>query len=249
MKDKCRNNLKDPSWLRKKYREEGLSQRQIAKLCGCSQATIWKKMKKYSIESRNYTVKKINFNSDTLYALGAILSDGYSFYRKNQGGYLNGLKVKDAKFRDEFANCLSSLELSVNRYTRDENSVTYYVAEAYSKGLHIWVKKLKKYEDVFSSKSQIESFLRGYYDGDGTLNHNGNENYSVYIISTDRKRAEWILNLFKRIDFTAYFYETKLENSWRGIEKNYRVGIHKREEIAEFMKHIGSSILRKKVRV
>jgi len=49
---------KDPLWLEKKYVTEGLSQREIADLCGVHRSTIRRWMDKFDIESRKSSHEK-----------------------------------------------------------------------------------------------------------------------------------------------------------------------------------------------
>ena len=160
----------------------------IAEEVGLHRTTLKKYLEKYYPEVK---LSKVQYNEnafDTIdteekaYWLGFLFADG-SMGSKNNTIELQ-LSAKDAEHVRKFARFMQyNQEIKFKRNKKDKNEEIYYDSCRVSfTNKHLWG-TLNSYgctpkksitlkfpdESIFSDKSLIRHFIRGYFDGDGTL--------------------------------------------------------------------------------
>jgi len=181
--------------------------------------------------------KELVKDRNLAYVLGAILSDGYSI--RWRGEHRVGLKVKDKKFADEFAQRLDSLGmLPVTRYSNNGGNGTYYSVQKCSKYLQKWV-EMARNRNIRLTDRVARLFIRGVYDGDGCLVKGEKGYYRVTITSCDSDFIDWISSLLSQLGFTPKIYS-------RGKGNGFNLRILNQKEVKRFIEEIGSSIPRKR---
>lgn len=235
----------DSIWLRRKYVDERVRTREIAKLANCSCTSINRYLSKYGIPkrrkgSREDRILYLPMSGDLAYVLGALASDGCASYLRKEGEYRIQLTVKDKPFAEEFARRIRALGLSaVVRQLKDG----YYRVAKGCKEIYEYYKKIPS---VLETLDQKRNFIEGYYDGDGSLYLDKKGYYHLSISSTVRKKAELISTLLKEVGISTHIYSYICRRQWRGIKEKHEVVIHKRVDVIKFAKEIGSSIPRKR---
>lgn len=250
---KCRCS----KWLYRKYVEESMTMREIAEIDGCTPETIHWHLRRHGIPARHsgWRTDNVGMGNEMAYVLGAILSDGSSCrYRSNRSqgyrGYRNKLAVTDKTFADEFADKLESIGLLPSRHIETRNNTVYYVVQKHSKSIFDFVGMLRAYNsECLVTFDQKRNFIRGYYDGDGSLYRDrrvGREkNFDVKIISTSKRKIGFLSELMKDIGIKHQIYERK--KNWNGINIEHSIHVMKQKDVALFMKLVGSSIPRKRI--
>ena len=186
------------------------------------------------------------------YILGVLAGDGYFSYgsmRRKYPGTI-GLSATDKEFVDEFASCLEQVYgLKSSRFTKGKkahNRKPSYVAEIYSVEV---AKDMFSYGVNFGSKSwmvpeaikraQLEikrSYLRGFFDSEGTVYFRENRDRYVAAFSTNLEGLKKIGKLLAGIEI-----ESKIsQEAWY-----YKIKISKRENLRKFAELVGFTIKRK----
>lgn len=186
------------------YFNQNKSQKEIGKIVNCHRDTIWKMFKEYGItpKSNSERVRKDNtfeqnfFNlintEEKAYWLGFLYADGYVSTEKDY----TRLKLKDLDHVEKFKNSLNYK----GKILKDSNIVEG-VKREYPM-IALWSKKFK--EDLiklgcFPKKSLIlkfpteeqvpfhliNHFIRGYFDGDGSVSTFYRKSQKSLILSTN----------------------------------------------------------------
>ena len=192
----------------KKLYEQGLGSPTIARMLGVKTGAISYYIGQYvglrtcSEAARKYSYDEQYFNridsADKAYWLGFIYADGY--ITRSKYNYILGIaiSVKDIKHLYNFRKCINSNH-PIHQYT---------VANGYNKGSkycriqicnQILYQQMIKF-GVFENKTSIlkpppidkklfKHFLRGYFDGDGSITKsnraNGRVEYAIKILGTN----------------------------------------------------------------
>lgn len=113
--------LNSPAWLREKYHDEGLSQREIADIVGCSKRPVNNRMEEYGIEKRpaHHLPNTLDepFSDEFVAILdGELLGDGclYPRYENSQGAVYQHGTAKSA-YLDWLTNLFESEGFSTQR--------------------------------------------------------------------------------------------------------------------------------------
>jgi len=190
--------------------------------------------------------------NDLGYVMGAIMGDGYIYKKKDRKDtwyvYLNSI---DKEFID-------ALEKALKRVTGHQPR-TYLYSHKFrnqpapyghtytyvSKGFKLvfcnsyWVKKIKKFIDTFYKgiislpKNVERSFLRGFFDADGSSSSN-----SIRFFNKDKKLLDIIRELLENQGYHVFFYD--YPNQTRKS-----IAIYRKAEQERFLREIGSSISHK----
>lgn len=190
--------------LEELYTKKRYSKEKIAKILGCSDWKVRKYMKEYGIETRSnreqalkYTVDENYFEKiDTenkAYILGFMYADGYIQAKRKHSNLKLGVSIqeKDRKLLEDIKKEMSATH-QIKTYT---TSSGYKIGSKYVR-LIISSEKLckdimdkgcleQKTENLFFPnnkqvpKELLPSFLRGYFDGDGSIYKNGSWRVSI----------------------------------------------------------------------
>ena len=155
--------------------------------------------KNRALSKNNDYFKKENHNMAWL--LGFIASDGT--IRKDRNQIKIGLSIVDKEILEKIKNEVQ-IENEVKEYT---NSQGYeccqleWTSEQHKKDLskyNIIPQKTFKLIPPYQLDKQYHlDYIRGYFDGDGSINTNGNNGIRFSICSATKEILEWILNCFE----------------------------------------------------
>lgn len=197
------------------YIENEISIKKCSKKFGIGASTLSRYLKERNIEVKKISLKKYSYNEDFFqdidnehkaYWLGFIAADGCI----NKTNNLEiGLAIKDKSHLEKFIGDIDGDPLML-KTTKDKARVFVCSVKLVKDLERYGVSKNKTFS--FNSIPKIEEnliphFLRGYFDGDGSISTNGkNRNGSV----------KWALNLIATEDFI---------DSWQGYFS--KIGITK----------------------
>lgn len=206
----------------------------IAKQYNVDDSVIKRVLKQNNIIIRNnnfYKCKNLNesyFNvidtAEKAYWLGFIYADGYITKRKNSDCFGISLSDKDIDHLIKFKNCINSSHkigiyinktgFNVEKHLKCCKICIYnqnFVNNLFNKGVLYNKSKIlisPTLEQV--PKEFISHFIRGYFDGDGSV-YKTNDGGCVSILGT-KNICEWILKYFKTVVNTnvkIYKYKNK----------------------------------------
>lgn len=199
-------------------------------------------------------------STDLAYILGVLLGDGtvYRNKRRNGAERIIALSVKDLEFAKAFLDALRKINLHPHFYFYRKNAT--YRVRAYSRIFHDWFKSLdmEKIEQLVTTSPELaRSFLKGFYDSEGSLILStkrycqGRRYYEhplieVRMSNTDNKKASLIFAVLKYLGFHPRIYKmfkTGGLNSAGVIE--ITISLKSRNEVLKFITEVGSSIPRK----
>jgi hypothetical protein len=191
---------------------------------------------------------KYNFDmdADVAYCLGAILSDGSAIYDDRE--YYVTLHVRDKAFAQAFYRRLEAVGLSPWMGEYDKR----VEVKCHSKKLYEYAREAETDYSILEPSEQRNAFVRGYYDGDGTLYVGEHDGYAsglqtrVSISTTDEKRSEYLMSLLEDMGYNPRSYSYDTELGGRPIT-SIRITIQRIKEIARFMREVGSSLERKRI--
>ena len=183
------HNYKNKEALQKEYWENELSIGKIAKKFNCQTATIKKylieldvvNLEKESIRSKKAIYKLDKFDSitdeETAYWLGFLYADGFIDDKNNR--IIINLQEKDKEHLESFANFIapgSTVDYYESYDKRSNKYATGYRLKIYSKEICNQLKKIgmipgkkEKYKIPNIPKCLLRHFIRGYFDGDGSI--------------------------------------------------------------------------------
>mgnify|MGYP001626382912 CR=1 FL=1 len=117
------------------------------------------------------------------FIIGDVAGDGYIIIREKRYEYIIGLKCKDVEHAMEFARCLEVVTGSKPYIRIRKNG--FYVVEGYSRTLYellkkpLDIEKLRYYIEY--SIETITSFLRAFFDSEGSIDKNGEYVFTIQI--------------------------------------------------------------------
>lgn len=209
----------DELFLRNEYYNNKHNQREIAKICNCSEFSINKSFKKFGIKplesisrKRKYTYNDNYFENiddeHKAYWLGYIMADGCIRYVKNKTSEIRltfCILRKDMKHLDKLCNDLNTNAKITECTTFLKDTQKYYQMAT----LKIYNKKIV--EDLIShnclpnkslnekipniSKELYRHFIRGYFDGDGCFSWNIETLKSSFNIVSGYEILKFILKI------------------------------------------------------
>lgn len=247
------------------YLTRGLSSRQIADIFGVSHPTILKRMRRFEIPRRPHARKIENTNfrrmtKEKAYILGVMCGDGClwkGFSKKKQvtkispnPEYHIRLVSIDKDFVDYFSECMKKIYgMQLSYKFRESKNIK-------SSDTHtVYCRRKEIFNDVASygnfstsawnvpkkilnsdKKKIIGSFLRGFFDSEGTVS---DRKYHLYVMafSTNLNGSKQIIGLLKRLEIRP----TKI-SFYRNY---YYFGISNKDGLVKFRKYVGFSIGRK----
>lgn len=183
---------KNNEWLLSK-REEGLNDTEIAKMIGCNPATVSKAFKRITGQVTKRKTYKINndlfsgYTPEECYWAGFILADGHIEQYRGYGRHTDNSKLrillseKDIKHLQKFAIFLGDENININTRSTNVFGKTYNQSEIKISRKSICNNLINNYEIMHTSKSTKEfispkipkemlpHFIRGYFDGDGSI--------------------------------------------------------------------------------
>lgn len=228
---------------------EELTMKEIAGLASCARSSIFRYLRRYNIPTRKKGFKlcRLPMSDDLAYILGAVASDGSAYYSK-KGEHIIEIRVKDKPFVEEVARRLQVLGFPATIYLCKGG---YYRIVKGCKEIYMYCKRIAIPDfSVLETPSQKRSFIRGYYDGDGSLafSKTGSYNgcYKILIFSAIRRRVELIADLLKTLGMHSNIRSQVSKKPDGELTELYCVGIERRVDVIKFAKEIGSSIPRKR---
>lgn len=223
---------KNDKWLKQKYVIEKLRPNEIADICGCSRNTIVRALNKINLDSkRKYTIKDNFFETYTkksCYWAGFINADGHieKSNRKNINSFKKtlslNLSIKDIEHLKKFNKCL----------TRENIIKTYKIDKYDMCRLQITRHKIcddlnDKFEIAYNNKSlkefisdkipdeYIRDFIRGHFDGDGSISISGNSVFmSIVGSKTICEQIKNILDKEYNKDIGKVYKDYKKDNMY-----------------------------------
>jgi len=203
--------------LEKLYWEEKLTQPEIAKKLGTTQAMISKWMRKYGVARRSRSeahTRKIDLSPtpDLAYILGVLKGDG-DVVCVSSGRYKTWqirLRVKEKRFALSFKQAVENLNLHTFWWTeRAKNNKVIYCVGAHSKMFVEWFTKLSLHdiEELLNNKKKlITSFIRGFYESEGTLYRGHAKSVKCKMTNTDKNLVDLVTRLLGKLGFDSRTY-------------------------------------------
>ena len=215
---------------------------------------IARNINKFSKKDTKYnTMSEYSLTPELMYAFGLISSDGnidshkITFKNKN----IELIKSIEKIFKNTFPKSKVSLKVRPDSY---EVSITNFILSALVRSLGLKsISKVKDIKPIFKlNEKLIATFLRGYFDGDGScsLKYLGKKGHSisVKIASVDNLTARRIRLLLKRLGIASSLHSwTPSSKSSFSENTMYEVSITNKFDILNFIKIVGSNHPRKSV--
>jgi intein-encoded DNA endonuclease-like protein len=216
----------NPETLRTLYWEKNLSINDIAKLLNLHPETIWKKFNKLGIPRRKasegrklkgYGTEHLNHpnlepSEDLCYILGVCLGDGY--ITKFGTLYSITLSVVSKEFAFSFKRALEKIGLHAYTWIVPPkgNQRKQFLVRANSKLFYNWYKTLtlSKIEQLLmSDRKYLVSFLRGFYESEGSYSQRRRRRSKIRIVNTKKELADLIFRLIQKLGFRASIRQCK----------------------------------------
>lgn len=210
------------------------------------------KLSKSHIGKINPHTKKLNFgiiNIETAYIIGCLCSDASILSKESHNRIVSGsirLVCKDNDYAIAFKNCLDK-SFKDSFFRENKNKKMYYVGIASTSLVIEIVKKWGFFrtktwsipKEIKSSTNEIKYyFLRGLFDGDGSVNKLGH----IRIQKINKKGLNEVYNLLKKIGIKSHFRFCKNTSKGNPI---YEINICDLENRKLFLTRIGFEIKRK----
>jgi len=144
------------------------------------------------------TFDDIKPTKELSFIIGDVAGDGYIIIREKTYSYIIGLKCKDVEHAMEFARCLEVVTGSKPYIGKRRDGL--YVVEGYSKTLcellkkPLDIEKLRYYIEY--SVETITSFLRAFFDSEGSIKKNG----KIYVYNTDLRLLNYVKELLLKLN-------------------------------------------------
>lgn len=226
----------------------------ISKKVGIDLDVLSSKIDRISIGKRSVEISSNPICEDLLYILGLVASDGTVFENKEGGTYYISFSNSQKKLVDVFISKLGELFQDVDlQLHKNQNGV--WIARANSKLLTLIAKRMGlTKEGMFSNlrpifklpRGYIASFLKGYFDGDGTCVVYGNK-AKIAITTSHFITAKRIQQLLKRLGIISKIQNRKSSGTF-GKKPVYDVVVYGKNDVIAFIDCIGTGHPKKKTK-
>jgi len=237
----------DSEEVERLYWDEEMSQNEVANQLDTSRSKIRTVMKNAGIPRRSHKDLRnepdLEWNRNLAYIVGVLKGDGH--VRMSGGSGQINLNVTSDKLARSLKNSLEEIGLNPGIYREEDAFERGYtnVLYCYSTSFYEWFTELsfdKLRERILSRKSMTKSFLRGIYEGEGFLTHQGDiaKGYALGIVNTNKSLVsllEGCLDSLK-IDYSTY-RQSRSEN-----KDLYTLKITKFHQINNFLNQVDPCI-------
>lgn len=225
-----------------KYINENYSLKQLGKEFGCSYGTIRNLLNKHHIKSRGskqgYPRNEFYFSKidteEKAYWLGFLYADGCV----HSNSYEISVNITDKEHVKKFQKAIEATnhKITVTNDKRWENAKTLYQFSIKDKQLHedltkwgcIPQKSLKIDKIPNIPRDFISHFIRGYFDGDGSLHYlKGTNNYRISFVGTQ----SFLMDIQKELQTNVSLY-------FGSSGKAYDLQISGRKQVERILNYI-----------
>jgi len=225
-----------------KYINENYSLKQLGKEFGCSYGTIRNLLNKHHVKSRGskqgYPRNEFYFNKidtpEKAYWLGFLYADGCV----HSDSYEISMNITDKEHVEKFQKAIGAInhKITITNDKRWENAKTLYQFSIRDKQLHedltkwgcIPQKSLKIDKIPNIPRDFVSHFIRGYFDGDGSLHYlKGTNNYRISFIGTQ----SFLMDTQKELQTNVSLY-------FGSSGKAYALQISGRKQIERILNYI-----------
>lgn len=225
-----------------KYINKNYSLKQLGKEFGCSYGTIRNLLNKHHIKSRGskqgYPRNEFYFNKidtpEKAYWLGFLYADGCV----HSNSYEISMNITDKEHVEKFQKAIGAInhKITITNDKRWENAKTLYQFSIKDKQLHedltkwgcIPQKSLKIDKIPNIPRDFISHFIRGYFDGDGSLHYlKGTNNYRISFVGTQ----SFLMDIQKELQTNVSLY-------FGSSGKAYDLQISGRKQVERILNYI-----------
>lgn len=225
-----------------KYINENYSLKQLGKEFGCSYGTIRNLLNKHHIKSRGskqgYPRNEFYFSKidteEKAYWLGFLYADGCV----HSNSYEISVNITDKEHVKKFQKAIEATnhKITVTNDKRWENAKTLYQFSIKDKQLHedlikwgcIPQKSLKIDKIPNIPRDFVSHFIRGYFDGDGSLHYlKGTNNYRISFVGTQ----SFLMDIQKELQTNVSLY-------FGSSGKAYNLQISGRKQVERILNYI-----------
>lgn len=177
------------------------------------------------------------------YVVGAVLADGCVF---KSTAYIVRLDVMDKDFAETFCKCLKEVTTEYSPCLYQSKRGTW-IAAVGSKKLYLAMKgfKLEWILEGEEKEKQASMFLRGFFDGEGTVY--ASEPRAIYAYNTDYELMLFVQKCLSVVGIYTNIHKKTDNRVNRSL--CYILGIYGRENIQKYHNKVGFSIQRKQERL
>jgi len=180
---------------------------------------------------------KLEPSKDLAYILGILKSDG-SVY---ETGYSRVIKLvtADRNLARAFVNALRNIGLNpgVGVYIRRDRKRPYYVVRAFSSAFFEWYQRLNL-EDIMrllASDNLRRAFIRGFFDGDGSLTYDPpRRKYMVAFYNTRKDLIKIVKAVLLELGFESTVWERRTPKG----KPYYHLHIFGKEKVLDFVRSV-----------
>lgn len=225
-----------------KYINENYSLKQLGKEFGCSYGTIRNLLNKHHIKSRGskqgYPRNEFYFSKidteEKAYWLGFLYADGCV----HSNSYEISMNITDKEHVEKFQKAIGAInhKITIINDKRWENAKTLYQFSIKDKQLHedlikwgcIPQKSLKIDKIPNIPRDFVSHFIRGYFDGDGSLHYlKGTNNYRISFVGTQ----SFLMDIQKELQTNVSLY-------FGSSGKAYNLQISGRKQVERILNYI-----------
>ncbi len=225
-----------------KYINENYTLKQLGQEFGCSYATIRILLNKHHIQSRGnkqgYPRNEYYFNKidteEKAYWLGFLYADGCI----HSNNYEISVNITDKEHVEKFRQTIGAVnhKITETKDSRFENAKMLYQFTIKDKQLHTDLIKwgcmpqkslvIEKIPNI--PRDYVSHFIRGYFDGDGSLHYlKGTNNYRISFVGTQK----FLTEIQKEL-------QTNVSLQYGNTEKAYTLQIAGRKQVERILKYI-----------
>ncbi len=202
------------------------------------------------------TIDSLEPSPELAYVVGVVVGDGCAFKTSTRSGeYKVGAKAKDREFIEEFSRCLGRVlgreppkPIPVedgNFQVRVQSKVLYQLLQK-----PIDIERIRPF--VEHSEDCIRSFLRGFFDSEGSVDKNKGE---ILCYNTDTRLLEYVQKLLRTLGIETTgprintrrgtpFFDKKQGKTYKTRKDVYYIYVKARDRL-KFYKLVGFTIKRK----
>ncbi|PIZ89015.1 MAG: hypothetical protein COX90_01440 [Candidatus Nealsonbacteria bacterium CG_4_10_14_0_2_um_filter_38_17] len=189
----------------------------------------------------------LRLTENLAYLLGTLKGDGYVNYSKKYNRYIIGLQNTKLKFCKEFFNVLRAINLNPslgqNKKIKGVGKHKLYFVVANSQVFYRWYKKLSlpKLKRLLSTKRMKISFIKGFYESEGTIFKRKDKKYHLAFINTNGNLLRVVKTLLNEIGFNLNL-NGPYKATGLGKKPRYHLQTSKQQQIKKFITTINPSI-------